>query len=43
MQPGKGRMHPKLPADQVKALEEYYKPFNTMFKQISGVQFDWLG
>ncbi len=42
MQPQKGRTHPKLPAEQVKALEEYFKPFNQKFKQISGVKFGWL-
>ncbi len=43
MQPTKGRAHPKLPAEQVKAVKDYYKPFNAIFKQISGVHFDWLG
>ena len=42
MQPTKGRTHPKLLPEQVKALEEYFKPFNQKFKQISGVNFSWL-
>ncbi len=42
MQKTKGRTHPTLAADKLKSLEEFYKPFNKKFKQMSGLQFDWL-
>ncbi|XP_018407839.1 PREDICTED: uncharacterized protein LOC108783708 [Nanorana parkeri] len=37
----KGRTHPKIDPDVIQRLRKFYKPFNTMFYQMTGQDFQW--
>ncbi|XP_072124586.1 heparan sulfate glucosamine 3-O-sulfotransferase 4 [Mobula birostris] len=37
----KGRTHPKIDPDVIHRLRKFYRPFNIMFHQITGEDFDW--
>ncbi|XP_060946326.1 heparan sulfate glucosamine 3-O-sulfotransferase 4 [Limanda limanda] len=37
----KGRTHPKIDADLIRRLHKFYKPFNMMFYQMTGQNFEW--
>ncbi|XP_069503509.1 heparan sulfate glucosamine 3-O-sulfotransferase 4-like [Ambystoma mexicanum] len=37
----KGRTHPKIEADVIHRLHKFYKPFNAMFYQMTGQDFQW--
>ncbi|KAM6905226.1 heparan sulfate glucosamine 3-O-sulfotransferase 4 [Xenentodon cancila] len=37
----KGRTHPKIDADVIRRLHKFYKPFNMMFYQMTGQNFEW--
>ncbi|XP_078414566.1 heparan sulfate glucosamine 3-O-sulfotransferase 4-like [Cetorhinus maximus] len=37
----KGRTHPKIDPDVIHRLRKFYRPFNVMFHQITGEDFDW--
>ncbi|XP_051877592.1 heparan sulfate glucosamine 3-O-sulfotransferase 4-like [Pristis pectinata] len=37
----KGRTHPKIDPDVIHRLRKFYRPFNVMFRQITGEDFDW--
>ncbi|MGH0140522.1 UNVERIFIED_CONTAM: hypothetical protein FKN15_037256 [Acipenser sinensis] len=37
----KGRTHPKIDPDVIHRLRKFYKPFNMMFYQMSGEDFQW--
>ncbi|XP_075686480.1 uncharacterized protein LOC142655794 [Rhinoderma darwinii] len=37
----KGRTHPKIDPDVIKRLRKFYKPFNAMFYQMTGQDFQW--
>ncbi|KAK1164980.1 heparan sulfate glucosamine 3-O-sulfotransferase 4 [Acipenser oxyrinchus oxyrinchus] len=37
----KGRTHPKIDPDVIHRLRKFYKPFNMMFYQMTGEDFQW--
>ncbi|XP_062868482.1 heparan sulfate glucosamine 3-O-sulfotransferase 4 [Trichomycterus rosablanca] len=37
----KGRTHPKIEIDVIHRLHKFYKPFNNMFYQMTGQNFQW--
>ncbi|XDV12675.1 hypothetical protein PO909_001273 [Leuciscus waleckii] len=37
----KGRTHPKIEPDVIRRLHKFYKPFNMMFYQMTGQNFQW--
>ncbi|XP_071976412.1 uncharacterized protein [Engystomops pustulosus] len=37
----KGRTHPKIDPDVIQRLRKFYKPFNAMFYQMTGQNFEW--
>uniref|UniRef100_A0A3P9K954 Sulfotransferase n=1 Tax=Oryzias latipes TaxID=8090 RepID=A0A3P9K954_ORYLA len=37
----KGRTHPKIDTDVIRRLHKFYKPFNMMFYQMTGQNFQW--
>ncbi|KAM8824844.1 heparan sulfate glucosamine 3-O-sulfotransferase 4 [Synchiropus picturatus] len=37
----KGRTHPKIEPDVIRRLHKFYKPFNMMFYQMTGQNFNW--
>ncbi|XP_033944519.1 heparan sulfate glucosamine 3-O-sulfotransferase 4 [Pseudochaenichthys georgianus] len=37
----KGRTHPKIDPDVIHRLHKFYKPFNMMFYQMTGQNFEW--
>ncbi|XP_053468549.1 heparan sulfate glucosamine 3-O-sulfotransferase 4 [Ictalurus furcatus] len=37
----KGRTHPKIEPDVIRRLHKFYKPFNNMFYQMTGQNFQW--
>uniref|UniRef100_A0A8D0GRX2 Sulfotransferase n=1 Tax=Sphenodon punctatus TaxID=8508 RepID=A0A8D0GRX2_SPHPU len=37
----KGRTHPKIDPDVIQRLRKFYKPFNVMFYQMTGQDFQW--
>ncbi|XP_063790705.1 heparan sulfate glucosamine 3-O-sulfotransferase 4-like [Pseudophryne corroboree] len=37
----KGRTHPKIDPDVIRRLRKFYKPFNAMFYQMTGQDFEW--
>ncbi|XP_034639502.1 heparan sulfate glucosamine 3-O-sulfotransferase 4 [Trachemys scripta elegans] len=37
----KGRTHPKIDPDVIHRLRKFYKPFNVMFYQMTGQDFQW--
>ncbi|XP_039696118.1 heparan sulfate glucosamine 3-O-sulfotransferase 4 [Pteropus medius] len=37
----KGRTHPRIDPDVIRRLRKFYKPFNTMFYQMTGQDFQW--
>ncbi|KAM4631790.1 heparan sulfate glucosamine 3-O-sulfotransferase 4-like [Discoglossus pictus] len=37
----KGRTHPKIDPDVIHRLRKFYKPFNAMFYQMTGQDFEW--
>ncbi|XP_072275168.1 uncharacterized protein [Pyxicephalus adspersus] len=37
----KGRTHPKIDPDVIQRLKKFYKPFNAMFYQMTGQDFQW--
>ncbi|KAM4632514.1 uncharacterized protein O3C94_019042 [Discoglossus pictus] len=37
----KGRTHPKIDPDVIHRLKKFYKPFNAMFYQMTGQDFQW--
>uniref|UniRef100_A0A8C8RV29 Sulfotransferase n=1 Tax=Pelusios castaneus TaxID=367368 RepID=A0A8C8RV29_9SAUR len=37
----KGRTHPKIDPDVIHRLHKFYKPFNVMFYQMTGQDFQW--
>uniref|UniRef100_A0A3Q3WVV0 Sulfotransferase n=1 Tax=Mola mola TaxID=94237 RepID=A0A3Q3WVV0_MOLML len=37
----KGRTHPKIEPDVIQRLHKFYKPFNMMFYQMTGQNFEW--
>ncbi|XP_066531288.1 heparan sulfate glucosamine 3-O-sulfotransferase 4 [Hoplias malabaricus] len=37
----KGRTHPKIDPDVIRRLHKFYKPFNNMFYQMTGQNFQW--
>ncbi|MBN3271416.1 HS3S4 sulfotransferase, partial [Polyodon spathula] len=37
----KGRTHPKIDPDVIHRLRKFYKPFNVMFYQMTGEDFQW--
>ncbi|XP_023658579.1 heparan sulfate glucosamine 3-O-sulfotransferase 4-like [Paramormyrops kingsleyae] len=37
----KGRTHPKIDSDVIHRLHKFYKPFNMMFYQMTGQNFQW--
>nr|XP_009665581.1 PREDICTED: heparan sulfate glucosamine 3-O-sulfotransferase 4 [Struthio camelus australis] len=37
----KGRTHPKIDPDVIHRLRKFYKPFNVMFYQMTGQDFEW--
>nr|XP_057904249.1 heparan sulfate glucosamine 3-O-sulfotransferase 4 [Doryrhamphus excisus] len=37
----KGRTHPKIEPDVIRRLHKFYKPFNMMFYQMTGQNFEW--
>uniref|UniRef100_UPI00398F7929 heparan sulfate glucosamine 3-O-sulfotransferase 4 n=1 Tax=Pristiophorus japonicus TaxID=55135 RepID=UPI00398F7929 len=37
----KGRTHPRIDPDVIHRLRKFYRPFNVMFHQITGENFDW--
>ncbi|KAM4024713.1 uncharacterized protein ACNLHF_025509 [Anomaloglossus baeobatrachus] len=37
----KGRTHPKIDPDVIQRLRKFYKPFNAMFYQMTGQDFQW--
>nr|XP_034987592.1 heparan sulfate glucosamine 3-O-sulfotransferase 4-like [Zootoca vivipara] len=37
----KGRTHPKIDRDVIQRLRKFYKPFNVMFYQMTGQDFQW--
>ncbi|XP_042293660.1 heparan sulfate glucosamine 3-O-sulfotransferase 2-like [Sceloporus undulatus] len=37
----KGRPHPKIDRDVIQRLRKFYKPFNVMFYQMTGQDFQW--
>ncbi|XP_058509546.1 heparan sulfate glucosamine 3-O-sulfotransferase 4 [Solea solea] len=37
----KGRTHPKIDPDVIRRLQKFYKPFNMMFYQMTGQNFEW--
>ncbi|XP_075035635.1 uncharacterized protein LOC142097575 [Mixophyes fleayi] len=37
----KGRTHPKIDPDVIQRLRKFYKPFNAMFYQMTGEDFEW--
>ncbi|XP_054877606.1 heparan sulfate glucosamine 3-O-sulfotransferase 4 [Poeciliopsis prolifica] len=37
----KGRTHPKIDPDVIRRLHKFYKPFNLMFYQMTGQNFEW--
>ncbi|CAL8273464.1 unnamed protein product [Lota lota] len=37
----KGRIHPKIDPDVIRRLHKFFKPFNMMFYQMSGQNFEW--
>ncbi|KAM4697759.1 uncharacterized protein WCC33_013360 [Rhinophrynus dorsalis] len=37
----KGRTHPKIDPDVIHRLRKFYKPFNAMFYQMTGQDFQW--
>ncbi|XP_056389336.1 mucin-17-like [Hyla sarda] len=37
----KGRTHPKIDPDVIQRLKKFYKPFNAMFYQMTGQDFEW--
>uniref|UniRef100_A0A8D0DTK6 Sulfotransferase n=1 Tax=Salvator merianae TaxID=96440 RepID=A0A8D0DTK6_SALMN len=37
----KGRTHPQIDQDVIQRLRKFYKPFNTMFYQMTGQDFQW--
>lgn len=37
----KGRTHPKIDPDVIRRLHKFYKPFNMMFYQMTGQNFQW--
>ncbi|XP_044308505.1 heparan sulfate glucosamine 3-O-sulfotransferase 4 [Varanus komodoensis] len=37
----KGRTHPKIDRDVIQRLRKFYKPFNIMFYQMTGQDFQW--
>ncbi|XP_053326734.1 heparan sulfate glucosamine 3-O-sulfotransferase 4-like [Spea bombifrons] len=37
----KGRTHPKIDPDVIHRLKKFYKPFNAMFYQMTGEDFQW--
>ncbi|XP_026181950.1 heparan sulfate glucosamine 3-O-sulfotransferase 4 [Mastacembelus armatus] len=37
----KGRTHPKIDPDVIRRLHKFYKPFNMMFYQMTGQNFEW--
>ncbi|XP_063286508.1 heparan sulfate glucosamine 3-O-sulfotransferase 4-like [Pelobates fuscus] len=37
----KGRIHPKIDPDVIRRLKKFYKPFNAMFYQMTGEDFQW--
>uniref|UniRef100_W5M8K7 Sulfotransferase n=2 Tax=Lepisosteus oculatus TaxID=7918 RepID=W5M8K7_LEPOC len=37
----KGRTHPKIDPDVIHRLRKFYKPFNMMFYQMTGQNFQW--
>ncbi|XP_077589875.1 heparan sulfate glucosamine 3-O-sulfotransferase 4 [Stigmatopora nigra] len=37
----KGRTHPRIEPDVIRRLHKFYKPFNMMFYQMTGQNFQW--
>ncbi|XP_038837087.1 heparan sulfate glucosamine 3-O-sulfotransferase 4-like [Salvelinus namaycush] len=37
----KGRTHPKIDPDVIRRLHKFFKPFNMMFYQMTGQNFEW--
>ncbi|AWP19158.1 Sulfotransferase [Scophthalmus maximus] len=37
----KGRTHPTIDSDVIRRLHKFYKPFNMMFYQMTGQNFEW--
>ncbi|XP_061703367.1 heparan sulfate glucosamine 3-O-sulfotransferase 4 [Syngnathoides biaculeatus] len=37
----KGRTHPKIEPDVIRRLHKFYRPFNMMFYQMTGQNFEW--
>ncbi|KAM4597765.1 heparan sulfate glucosamine 3-O-sulfotransferase 4 [Polymixia lowei] len=37
----KGRTHPRIDPDVIRRLHKFYKPFNMMFYQMTGQNFEW--
>nr|XP_040032890.1 heparan sulfate glucosamine 3-O-sulfotransferase 6-like [Gasterosteus aculeatus aculeatus] len=37
----KGRPHPRIPADTLRRLRDFYRPFNLKFYQMTGHDFGW--
>ncbi|XP_053132401.1 heparan sulfate glucosamine 3-O-sulfotransferase 4-like [Hemicordylus capensis] len=37
----KGRTHPQIDQDVIQRLQKFYKPFNVMFYQMTGQDFQW--
>ncbi|XP_023672284.2 heparan sulfate glucosamine 3-O-sulfotransferase 4 [Paramormyrops kingsleyae] len=37
----KGRTHPKIDPDVIRRLHKFYKPYNMMFYQMTGQNFQW--
>ncbi|KAM5151816.1 uncharacterized protein ACMZJ9_010073 [Mantella aurantiaca] len=37
----KGRTHPKIDPEVIQRLKKFYKPFNAMFYQMTGQDFQW--
>uniref|UniRef100_A0A4W3JDT8 Sulfotransferase n=1 Tax=Callorhinchus milii TaxID=7868 RepID=A0A4W3JDT8_CALMI len=37
----KGRTHPSIDTDVIHRLHKFYRPFNLMFHQMTGEDFDW--
>ncbi|CAB1341775.1 unnamed protein product [Coregonus sp. 'balchen'] len=37
----KGRTHPKIDPDVISRLHKFFKPFNMMFYQMTGQNFEW--
>nr|XP_060642412.1 heparan sulfate glucosamine 3-O-sulfotransferase 4-like [Anolis sagrei ordinatus] len=37
----KGRTHPKIDPEVIRRLRKFYKPFNVMFYQMTGQDFQW--